>query len=78
MSLGFQDGITLKIQGQIYPILLFSQEFVVEIRKNFFPGKNVIKKNTLSQKIVIPTLVYPRVAISLKFRVNFYPRVLFS
>ena len=37
-----------KIQGQIYPSMLFSQEPPVENSKNFFPRKSAVKKTILS------------------------------
>ena len=37
-----------KIQGQIYPSMLFSQEPAVGISKNFFPRKSAVKKTILS------------------------------
>jgi len=37
-----------KIQGQIYPSMLFSQEPVIGLSKNLFPRKSVVKKTILS------------------------------
>ncbi len=37
-----------KIQGQIYPSMLFSTEPAVGISKNFFPRKGVVKMTILS------------------------------
>jgi len=52
--------------------VLFSQKPVFGIWKFFFSRKSIITKNTLSQKkIIIPTLGYPRMAISLNLRLNF-------
>jgi len=46
--LGSSGGHNPKIQGQIYLSMLFSQEPIIEISKNFFLRKSVVKKTILS------------------------------